>query len=848
MVAAPPASMVSVSAATCPVLPAAGEEMATKYEWTSAEEPLYAWWESKGYFQPKSEAQCAADGSDPNDTFTISMPPPNVTGALHMGHVMFVALQDILVRFNRMRGKRTLWLPGTDHAGIATQMLVDRALKAQGIERAEIGREAFIEKVWEWKAAKGGYITQQIRRLGASCDWQREKFTLDPDMSAAVTEAFVQLHAKGLVYQGDYLCNWSPTLRTAVSDLEVIYTEEVGQLYTFNYPVVTEEGAPPIFIPVATTRPETMLGDMAVCVHPEDPRYAALVGRKARVPFTNREIPIIADEYVDREFGTGALKITPAHDVNDYELGKKHSLPLLNIMNKDATLNEAAGAYAGLDRYEARRQLWADLQTQGLAVIEPLVSSQWFVRAAPLAAPALAKVRSGEVLIIPARFEKVYFNWLDNINDWCISRQLWWGHRIPVWYGMDKEGQRVPFVARDESAARVQAEAQLGAGVTLVQDPDVLDTWFSSGIWPFATLGWPQKTADMRAFYPTQLMETGYDILFFWVARMMMMGIELTGQAPFNTVYMHGLVRDDKGQKMSKTKGNVVDPIDAIAQYGTDALRYTLVTGSTPGQLAVTGPMPASELASLPLAERYIVSRCHELVDSVTEQLSEFNLGAAGTDIARFLWDEYADWYIEASKTRFQAIWQRLPRKGETLMLAAWPRMAGAPPLPIDALALDHFGKFQDTVRAVRNARAEYKVEPAKKIAAVVCVSDPVVMAALRAEAPAFALLARVDPEVLSWSTEMAPPDSGGKTVHLVVADGLEVFLPLATLIDAAQERARLEKQGLKLQASIERLAAKLGAPGFSDKAPAAVVAQANVELKEQRDQLETIRRSIADL
>lgn len=605
------ASSVRASAgaelAPCPLLAAAGEEMPKTYEHALVEEPLYTWWEASGFFQPSERAQCAADGSDPeDDTFTIAMPPPNVTGGLHMGHAMFVALQDILTRFNRMRGKRTLWLPGTDHAGIATQMLVDRALRAEGISREEIGRDAFIDKVWEWKRAKGGYITQQIRRLGASCDWSREKFTLDADMSAAVTEAFVRLHDKGLVYKGDYLCNWSPELQTAVSDLEVIYSEEPGQLYTFKYPLVppdgTDGGPDADFIPVATTRPETILGDTAVCVHPDDPRYTRLVGRRVRVPFTDRSIPVIADAYVDMEFGTGALKITPAHDVNDYELGKRHGLPLLNIMRKDATLNEAAGRYEGLDRYVARAQLWADLQEAGLAisvedklqrvprsersgeVIEPLVSSQWFVRAKPLAEPALAQVRSGGVRIIPERFEKVYFNWLDNINDWCISRQLWWGHRIPVWYARAPDGSERAFVARDEGAARAQAEAALGTGVALEQDRDVLDTWFSSGLWPFSTLGWPEQSSDLARFYPTQLMETGYDILFFWVARMIMLGIELTGQPPFHTVYMHGLVRDDKGAKMSKTKGNVIDPLDSIAQYGTDALRYTLVTGSTPGQ------------------------------------------------------------------------------------------------------------------------------------------------------------------------------------------------------------------------------------------------------------------------
>jgi len=937
------ATVNDAPSAQCPVLAGQdAEDMPKTYEHGQVEQPLYRWWEDKGFFKPKSDT-CAADGSDPeDDTFTISMPPPNVTGYLHMGHALFVALQDIMIRWNRMRGKNTLWVPGTDHAGIATQMLVDRQLQAEGISRLEIGREAFVDKVWEWKEQKGGYITGQIRRLGASCDWERERFTLEPEMSAAVTEAFVRLHERGLVYKGDYMCNWSPELQTAVSDLEVNYSEEMGKLYTFKYMLAGGDGDE--HIAVATTRPETILGDTALCVHPEDDRYKAFVGRKARVPFVDREIPVIADDYVDREFGTGALKITPAHDVNDYEIGKRHDLPVISVMNKDATINDQGGKYAGLDRYEARERLWADMEAAGLAisvkdhmqrvprsersgeVIEPLVSTQWFVRAGPLAKPALDKVRSGEVKIIPKRFEKVYYNWLDNIQDWCISRQLWWGHRIPVWYARDEAGEERAFVARSEAEALAQAKEALGKeDVALTQDPDVLDTWFSSGLWPFNTLGWPNDTPDLRRFYPTQVMETGYDILFFWVARMMMMGIELTGQAPFHTVYMHGLVRDEKGQKMSKTKGNVVDPLEAIDTYGTDALRYTLVTGSTPGQdiplsterlltnrnlcnklwntcrfivtgplaglspealasLRVSGPMGADELAAMPLPERYIVSRLHELARQVTENLEECVLGAAGSAIARFLWDEFADWYIEVSKTRLQgaspddpaaatarralvyvldsslrllhpympyvteALWQRLPHEGETIMRAKWPQMPGDPPLAVDDKATAQFALFQDTVRAMRNARAEYKVEPGKKIPATVCVADADTRARFEEEKAALALLARADPGALAFSGDLAAPSSGEKMVHLVVADGVEVFLPLAGLVDFAQERKRLEKQAAKLEASIDKIQGRLSAPGFVDKAPAHVVEQARTELSEQQEQLGTVRKSIAEL
>ncbi|CAM9452509.1 unnamed protein product, partial [Discosporangium mesarthrocarpum] len=525
-------------------------EMATQYDFSAVESGIYKWWEAKGFFKP--------GGDRSKKSYVVPMPPPNVTGYLHMGHAMGTTLQDILTRYHRMRGEPTLFLPGTDHAGIATQMLVERALAAEGLSRKELGREVFLEKMWEFKEDKGGYIIQQMRRLGASPDWSREVFTLDLHMSNAVTEAFVRLHQKGLIYRGDYMVNWSPSLQTAVSDLEVEYSEEEGKLYYFKYMVAGGTGDE--HLPVATTRPETILGDTAVCVHPEDPRYKHLVGKKAIVPIQRREIPIIADDYVDMEFGTGALKITPGHDPNDYEIGKRHSLRTVNIMEKDGTINQEGGAYQGQDRFICRENLWEDMEKQGLVikvdphtqrvprsqrggeVIEPLVSSQWFVKTEGMGAKALAAVKDKRIKILPERFEKVWNNWLDGIHDWCISRQLWWGHRIPVWYAPGYNGY---FVARSEEDARQQAsEAGVDAGVELTRDPDVLDTWFSSGLWPFATVGWPEDEGkvgcDLDTFYPSACLETGYDILFFWVARMVMMGMELTGEPPFSVVYLHG--------------------------------------------------------------------------------------------------------------------------------------------------------------------------------------------------------------------------------------------------------------------------------------------------------------------
>ncbi|KXZ53642.1 hypothetical protein GPECTOR_6g559 [Gonium pectorale] len=912
-------------------------ELPKNFEAVTSEERLYKWWESQGYFKPDLNA--------PGDPFTISMPPPNVTGKLHMGHAMFATLQDIMTRYARMNGRKALWLPGTDHAGIATQSVVEKGLAKEGTSRLQLGREEFTKRVWQWKEEYGGFITNQLRRLGASCDWSRERFTLDEGLSDAVAEAFVRLHDKGLIYRGQYMVNWSPALRTAVSDLEVEYAEETGALFYFKYPVAGSSSGE--FLPVATTRPETILGDTAVAVHPEDERYKHLIGRECEVPMSGgRRIPIIGDEYVDREFGTGALKITPGHDINDYEIGKRRQLPIINILNKDATLNGAAGKYAGLERFEARKALWADMEAAGLVikkephtsrvprsqrsgeVIEPLVSEQWFVRMGPLAEPALAAVADGSITIMPERFAKIYNNWLENIKDWCISRQLWWGHRIPVWYVFPSdaaaaaapEGRSDSYVvARNEAEARRLAEERHGSGCVLRQEEDVLDTWFSSGLWPFSTLGWPRTDSpDFQTFYPTQMMETGHDILFFWVARMVMMGIEFTGRSPFSTIYLHGLVRDEKGRKMSKSLGNVVDPLDTIAQYGTDALRFTLATGTAVGQdlnlslervtasrnftnklwnagkfvlfnldkvseaeweslrgVSLSGP---EQLRQLPLVERWIVSLLHKTVDEVSERYDKHDYNTAGISAYNFLWDEFADWFIEASKTRtyggdvgaqaasratlvyvFESVlrllhpfmpfvteelWQALPHKGEALIVAPWPARSS----PVDEAALAQFETLKGCVRALRNARAEYNVEPGRKIGATLVVEDAETRQAIQSELSVVCLLAKLDPAAVRVVGSAAEAEGGGSVVSMVVKEGVQVLLPLAGLFDVAKELARLGKQKVKLDKELGGIMGRLNNPAFMSKASPEYVEEARAQEREAREKLALIEQKIAQV
>ncbi|MFN2265538.1 MAG: valine--tRNA ligase [Anaerolineales bacterium] len=658
------------------------------YDFKTTEDKIYGWWEAEGYFKPSNDPN--QPGFDPQiKPFVISIPPPNVTGELHLGHAMFVSMEDLMIRYQRMKGIPALWVPGTDHAGIATQLQVEKSLANEGLTREQIGREEFLKRTWEWKEKYGGIITRQIRRLGASCDWDRERFTFDEGLSRAVREAFVHLYEKGLIYRGPRLINWSPGLRTAVSDLEVEYSEEPGKLYYFKYMLADGQGE---FIPVATTRPETILGDTGLAVHPDDERYQKFIGREVLVPILGRKIPVIADDYVDVEFGTGALKITPGHDPNDYEIGEKHGLAIISVLDESARVNQHGGPYAGQDRFDARTNLWEDMRAANLVIkeepyminiprsqrggeiIEPMISTQWFVRMQPLAEPALEAVNRGRIQIIPERFKKVYDNWLENIQDWCISRQLWWGHRIPVW---TCQACQEVIVSREDPTHCPSCNSE-----DLAQDPDVLDTWFSSGLWPFSTLGWPEETPEYKYFYPTSVMETGYDILFFWVARMIMDGLEFTGQVPFHTVYLHGLIRDEDGRKMSKTYGNVIDPLIVMDDLGTDALRFTLLVGSTPGndtnlslkkveanrnfankiwnaarfvlsalEQVKDLQLPPQETEPLPsLADRWIEARLSALVRDVERLFQNYQYGEAGRQIYEFFWNEFADWYLEIAK------------------------------------------------------------------------------------------------------------------------------------------------------------------------------------------------------
>jgi valyl-tRNA synthetase len=697
-------------------------ELPKAYDFHDTEKRIYAMWESGGYFQPHNDPN-KPDFDPTVKPFVISIPPPNVTGELHTGHAMFVSLEDLMIRYHRMKGYSTLWVPGTDHAGIATQLMVERMLIKEGTSREQVGREEFLRRTWAWKEKYGGMITQQIRRLGASCDWTRERFTLDEGLSKAVREAFVRLYEAGKIYRGPRLINWSPGLKTAVSDLEVEYSEEPGTLYYFKYMLAGSSGSSTAgrtdgeYIPVATTRPETILGDTAVAVHPEDERYQKYIGKKVVVPMLGREIPVIADEYVARDFGTGALKITPGHDPNDYEIGHRHGLAVISMLDKEARVNENGGQYSGMDRFEARKKLWADMQAAGLVIkeepytlnvprsqrggeiVEPMISEQWFVRIQEQAEKGLLAVKNGDIKIVPEHFEKVYYNWLENIQDWCISRQLWWGHRIPVWYCADC-GQQT--CTREDPTHCAHC-----GSANIEQDLDVLDTWFSSGLWPFSTLGWPEQTPDLKYFYPTSYMETGYDILFFWVARMIMSGLEFTEEAPFHTVYLHGLIRDEHGQKMSKTKGNVIDPLIVMDDFGTDALRFTLLVGSTPGKdtnlslkkveanrnfanklwnagrfvinamtlLTDDGPLtadhrPSSAVSGLEwtLADSWIWARLQQVVRDVERLFQTFQYGQAGQMLYDFLWSDFADWYLEIAKQQLAQGGARAYKTAETLL------------------------------------------------------------------------------------------------------------------------------------------------------------------------------------
>ncbi|MGB9660974.1 MAG: valine--tRNA ligase [Moorellaceae bacterium] len=857
------------------------------YNPRQVEEKWYRLWEKEGYFRGPTEVSGRR-------TFSIVMPPPNVTGSLHLGHALDNTLQDILVRWHRMRGDATLWIPGTDHAGIATQARVEEELAKEGLSKYDLGREKFLERVWAWKEEYGNRITQQLRRLGASCDWSRERFTMDEGCSRAVREVFVRLYEKGLIYRGNYIINWCPRCRTTISDIEVEHQEEAGYLWYIRYPFKDGSGS----ITIATTRPETMLGDTAVAVHPEDERYRKFIGKTLILPLVNREIPLIADAYVDPHFGTGAVKITPAHDPNDFEVGQRHGLPSVTVIGKEAIMTEEAGPYAGLDRYACRRQVVQDLEIQGYlvkveehthavghcyrcdTVIEPLVSPQWFVRMQPLAGPAIQAAKEGRVRFIPERFTKIYLNWLENLRDWCISRQLWWGHRIPVWYCQQCE--EVICSVSDP------AECPSCGSTALEQDPDVLDTWFSSALWPFSTMGWPDKTRELENYYPTSVLVTGRDIIFFWVARMIFMGLEFMQEVPFREVLIHGLVLDALGRKMSKSLGNGVDPMEVIEEYGADTLRFMLVTGNTPGNdlrfhperiestrnfcnkiwnaarfvlLNLTDYDPKKEKAPYTLADRWILSRLNTLVRQVTANMEAYEIGEAARLLYDFFWGEFCDWYIELAKIRLygsdpaakataqqvlvevlgtslkllhpfmpfitEEIWQYLPGNKDSIMISPWPQ---AEPGRQDGAAEEAMSLIIEVIRAVRNLRSEMRVPQGLK-ARVLLVASGNSRQIMEEARPYLGALAQAEPVEIVTSLAQPPVKAAA-----AVTGGVEIYLPLEGLIDLEKETARLEKELAATLKELERVRRKLANPEFLTKAPAEVVAKEKDREKELGD------------
>lgn len=882
----------------------------TVYDPQEVEAKWYKYWEENGFFH-----QEVNKGKKP---FSIVIPPPNVTGQLHMGHALDNALQDILIRFRRMQGYNTLWMPGTDHAGIATQIKVEEMLAKDGISRYDMGREKFIEKVWEWKEQYGDRIIKQLKSLGASCDWQRERFTMDEGCSKAVREVFVSLYEKGLIYQGNRITNWCPRCNTALSDIEVEHEEKPGHLYHVRYPVEGIEGE---YLTVATTRPETILGDTAVAVNPEDTRYSHLIGKNLILPLVGRLIPVIADEYVDQAFGTGAVKITPSHDPNDFEMGLRHKLPQIVVIDNDGKMSEGTGKYAGLDRYECRKVLVKDLEVQEYlvkiddhmhavghcqrctTVVEPLVSKQWFVKMQSLAEPAIETVTSGEIQFVPERFTKTYINWMSNIRDWCISRQIWWGHRIPAWYCECGE----TIVAREE----IKACPKCGSH-KIEQDEDVLDTWFSSGLWPFSTMGWPEETEELEQFYPTSVLVTGYDIIFFWVARMIMMGLEFKKEIPFKHVFIHGLVRDSQGRKMSKSLGNGIDPLEVIDKNGADTLRFTLVTGNTPGNdmrfywervessrnfanklwnasrfvlmnledvdsvdtLANYG-VKAKQEDNFTLADKWILSRYAKTVNEVTRNLERFELGEAARLLYEFIWNEYCDWYIEMAKARLynkeestarataqyvlwyvlentlkllhpfmpfitETIWQHLPHEGQSIMVADWPMESST--LMNDDVETQ-MNTIMETIKSIRNMRAEVNVPPGKKSEVILQIVAKELQEVFAANLPYLKTLAAAEPIQLLGDAEAKPENA-----MTAVVSGVEIYLPLKGLIDVEKESARLNKELATLDKEIARIEGKLSNEGFVAKAPAEVIAKEKAKADEYQEKQTAIRERLAYL
>lgn len=872
--------------------------MQSKYNPKEFEDRIYEKWLEKKSF--------SANVNPDKVPYTIVLPPPNITGQLHMGHALDQTLQDVLIRWKRMQGFEALWLPGTDHASIATEVRVLKAIEeAEGLTKDQLGRDEFLRRAWKWRDEYGRIIVNQMQKLGSSCDWEKERFTMDEGCNHAVTEVFVRLHEKGLIYRGNRLINWCPDCKTTLSDAEVEHEEKPGSFWHVKYPIVgTDE-----FLEIATTRPETMVADSGVAVNPNDERYKHLIGKKCLLPLMNREIPIIADDYVEMDFGTGALKVTPSHDPNDFEIGLRHGLEQINGMNDDATMNENAGKYNGMDRFTCRKEIVKDLEAGGFLVsikehphnvgtcyrcstiIEPRVSDQWFVKMAPLAAPAMDVVKDGDVKIIPDRFTKVYMNWLENIRDWCISRQLWWGHRIPAYYC-----QSCPEIV---VAKEMPDVCPVCGGTHFEQDNDVLDTWFSSALWPFSTLGWPEKTPELDYFYPTNVLVTGYDIIFFWVVRMVFSGLDAMGEKPFNDVFIHGLVRDANGKKMSKSLGNGVDPLDIIDQYGADALRFMLATGNSPGNdlkfqiervessrnfanklwnasrfviMGIEGELPELDgTETLTLADQWILSRLETMIAEITGALDKYELGIAANKIYEFTWNEYCDWYIELAKKRLygedliqkqtvqkvlvkvlkdvlrllhpfmpfitEEIWSFMPNISGLLVTESWPLANKALE---NEKAETEMNRIMDAIRNLRNVRAEMDVVPSRKAKCMILASDAQVGETLLSQSEYLITLASCSEVILVSDKADIPEDSVSAVIH-----GAELYLPLDDLIDFEKEMDRLQKEKAKLEKEVERVNSKLNNAGFVSKAPANVLEEERQKADKYQEMLTTVSARI---
>ena len=867
-------------------------ELAKTYDPQEVEDRIYDFWLNGGYFHATVDPE--------KKPYTIVIPPPNITGQLHMGHAMDETLQDILIRWRRMQGYSALWLPGTDHASIATEAKIVEAMRQEGLTKEDLGREKFLERAWAWKEKYGGRIVEQLKKLGSSCDWERERFTMDEGCNKAVREVFVRLYNKGLIYRGERIINWCPHCKTSISDAEVEFAEKDGNFWHIRYPFKDGSG----YLELATTRPETMLGDTAVAVHPDDPRYKDIVGKTLILPLVGREIPVIADTYVEQDFGTGVVKITPAHDPNDFEVGLRHNLEIINVMNDDGSINENGGKFAGMPGLEARKQIVKELEEQGFlvriepikhnvgscyrchTVVEPRVSKQWFVKMEPLAKPAIECVRDGRVRFIPERMEKIYFNWMENIKDWCISRQLWWGHRIPAWYCEDC-GETIVAMDAPHTCPKCGSEK-------LHQDEDTLDTWFSSALWPFSTLGWPDQTEDLKYFYPTDTLVTGYDIIFFWVARMIFSGMEHMGEPPFKTVFIHGLIRDAQGRKMSKSLGNGIDPLEVIAQYGADALRFTLVTGNSPGNdlrfsqekveasrnfankiwnasrfilMNIDGQDVPNQLPEkLALEDKWIVNQFNQVVKEVTDNLEHFEIGIAVQKLYDFLWDELCDWYIEIAKIRLQSsdesaaqtarqvlvwvmtgtlqllhpfmpyiteeIWQSLPHEGESIMVSKWPVYEEA---HCFQQAASDMQSIMDVIRAVRNRRSEMNVPPSRKTHLYIATAAEKVF---QEGAPIIERLAFAN------GVEIGPAFEIEGAVNIVTS-GAKAYIPMDELVDKKAELARLTKELESAQKQYATTQQKLSNEKFLSKAPENVVEGVRQNAAKLKEHIALIQSSI---